>query len=102
MPSLARRAEGRGLDLLDGWPLPVPLDWRERVNGIETASDLAALRRSVRRGAPFGTAAWQEETAKRLGLESTLKPLGRPRKGNSATHTDASLFDTSSHHSDPP
>ena len=49
--SLARRAEGRGLDLLDGWPLPVPLDWRERVNGIETASDLAALRRSVRRGA---------------------------------------------------
>ncbi|HEY7310958.1 MAG TPA: hypothetical protein VH643_16460 [Gemmataceae bacterium] len=63
---------------------------------------MAALRWSLRRGAPFGTAAWQEETAKRLGLESSLKPLGRPRKGKPATHTDASLFVTSSHHSGPP
>jgi hypothetical protein len=66
--------------------------------GIETAGELVALRR----GAPFGSAGWREETAKRLGLESTLKPLGRPRKRKPATDASAALFTTSSHQSSPP
>jgi putative transposase len=41
---------------------------------------LAALRRSVARGCPFGNESWMERTAKRLGLEATLRPQGRPRK----------------------
>jgi len=41
---------------------------------------LAALRRSVLRGNPFGEEWWQERTARRLGLESTLRARGRPRK----------------------
>ena len=100
--SLSRRVQGRGHDLLDSWPLPLPLDWLEQVNSVETLGELAALRRSVRRGAPLGTAAWQQKTAKRLGLESTLKPLVRPRKSKPATPTSASLFDTSSHFIDHP
>jgi len=32
--SLARRAEGRGLDLLDAWPVPLPGGWLEDVNGV--------------------------------------------------------------------
>lgn len=99
--SLARRVEARGLDLLDDWPVPLPLGWPEQVNAVETAGELAALRRSVQRGAPFGTAAWQQETARRLGLESTLQPLGRPRKGKPAPLASPSLFDTYSHFSDP-
>ncbi len=98
--SLARRAQGRGLDLLGDWPMPVPPGWLEQVNGAETVGELAALRRSVRRGAPFGSEAWRQETAQRLGLASTLKPLGRPRKGKPATPGNASLFDASSHPSD--
>ena len=47
---------------------------------LETEAELAALRRSVVRGTPFGGEAWQERTAKRLGLESTLRARGRPRK----------------------
>jgi len=31
--------------------------------------------------ARFGAPAWQERTAKLLGLESTLRPRGRPVKG---------------------
>jgi len=100
--SLARRVQGRGLDLLDGWPLPLPLGWLEHVNGVETAGELEALRRSVRRGSPFGAVTWQEETAQRLGLESTLKALSRPRKSKPATQSNTSLFDTSSHIIDPP
>jgi hypothetical protein len=31
-------------------------------------------------GAPFGEAAWHEQTARALGLESALRPRGRPNK----------------------
>jgi putative transposase len=41
---------------------------------------LTALRRSVARGVPFGAGSWQRQTAKRLGLESSLRPVGRPSK----------------------
>ncbi len=61
-------------------PLPVSKGWTESVNGAETEAELAALRRSVARGAPFGEAAWQEQTAQALGLESALRRRGRPNK----------------------
>ena len=32
------------------------------------------------RGQPFGSETWQAEVAARLGLESLLRPRGRPRK----------------------
>src|SRR5579871_2926773 len=41
---------------------------------------LKALRASVRRGAPFGEGGWRQATARRLGLESTLRRRGRPSK----------------------
>ena len=46
----------------------------------ETEAELTALRRSVARGVPFGAESWQRQTAKRLGLESSLRPVGRPSK----------------------
>ena len=42
--------------------------------------DLHRLRHSVSRGRPYGQDAWTRETAIRLGLESCLRPQGRPRK----------------------
>jgi len=47
---------------------------------VQAAGELEAIRRSVKRGSPFGEASWVERTAKRLGLESTLRPQGRPKK----------------------
>ena len=43
-------------------------------------AELVALRRSVERGVPYGSAPWQKKTIAKLGLESTLRPRGRPRK----------------------
>jgi hypothetical protein len=40
--------------------LAVPEPWLKYVNGAETESELAALRRSVVRGAPYGDAMWQQ------------------------------------------
>jgi putative transposase len=44
-----------------------------------------SLQRSIRRGQPFGDPTWQQLTAVRLGLRSTLQPLGRPKKANNGS-----------------
>jgi putative transposase len=61
---------------------PVPLldGWVEHVNEPQTEAERERLRQSVRRGCPFGTEAWVQDTAVRLGLERTLRPRGRPPK----------------------
>ena len=61
-------------------PLPRPGDWEQWVNTPQTQAEVEALRRCVNRGAPWGSITWVERTAKRLGLESTLRPRGRPKK----------------------
>ncbi len=38
------------------------------------------MRRSVQRGSPYGDDSWSETAVRRLGLESTLRPQGRPKK----------------------
>jgi putative transposase len=62
------------------WPIPRPPDWLVRVNRALTKKELEAVRVSVVRGRPFGTETWQARTAKRLGLESTFRSRGRPKK----------------------
>ena len=62
------------------WPVQRPSGWLRRVNGEMTEAELSALRTSVSRGRPFGSAAWTRATAARLRLASTLAPRGRPRK----------------------
>ena len=65
---------------LHRWPLTRPVDWVALVNQAQTEAELGALRNSVKRGSPFGLQVWQQRSAKRLGLESTLRLRGRPRK----------------------
>ena len=67
-------------EILADWPIERPADWVERVNTPLSAGELKRLRSSVVRGSPFGTDAWAERTARRLGPEHTLRPEGRPRK----------------------
>ena len=65
--------------LLATWPLARKPSWVAHVNEPLTDAELVAVRRSVRRGSPFGSEAWSKRAALRLGLESTLRPQGRPR-----------------------
>ncbi len=79
--SLWRRGAGsQDRAILSDWPLPMPRDWLQQVNAVETEAELDALRRAVRRGCPFGGPRWGHNTAIRLGLESTFRPRGRPNK----------------------
>ena len=54
--------------------------WLERGNEPLSVGDLQRLRLSVERRQPYGEESWAKETARRLGLESTLLSRGRPRK----------------------
>jgi putative transposase len=63
------------------WPNPQPADWLARVNRALSRKDLEAIRVSVIRGRPYGGEDWQRRAATRLGLESSFRPRGRPRRG---------------------
>jgi REP-associated tyrosine transposase len=80
--SLYRWLRGAADDrkLLAPWPLPRRTGWAEFVNAPQTDGELKAARQSVQRGNPFGDESWSEQTVQRLGLESTLRPRGRPKK----------------------
>lgn len=78
--SLAWRPTGRRPEMLSDGPVTYPRNWLVSVNAPATAAESAALRRSIERGAPFGGDDWTKRTARRLGLESSLRPRGRPAK----------------------
>jgi len=77
-----RKAATRGAEqpMLSDWPVARPRQWRRQVNTPMHRGELEALRHSVKRGSPFGSASWTKTTARRLAIESTLNPIGRPRK----------------------
>ncbi|HET6250341.1 MAG TPA: transposase [Tepidisphaeraceae bacterium] len=66
--------------MLSDCPVAIPRNWVELVNRPESPEELEALRTAVRRSAPFGSPKWVLKTATKLGLESSLRPRGRPRK----------------------
>src|SRR5262249_13855234 len=80
--SLGRRGEA-AVDwrpALSVGPLPWPANWIRHVNQPQHEAELEAIRRCVQRGQPYGTDAWVKRAAHRLGLATTLRPRGRPRK----------------------
>ena len=78
--SLWRRRTFCEHGLLDAWPVVQPADWEQYVNEPQSEAELEALREAIRRGAPLGDHAWQQQTAKLLQIESSLRPRGRPQR----------------------
>jgi putative transposase len=68
----------RALPLCD-WPVPRPSLWLAHVNQPLTPAEIAAVRKSVARGCPYGRDEWVKQTAKALNLEYTLGARGRRR-----------------------
>lgn len=54
--------------------------WDERVNAAVADKEMQTIRRCVNRGSPFGGKRWVDSVARRLGLETTLRRRGRPKK----------------------
>ena len=75
-----RQRDAKLREILTDWPVDRPNNWVTRVNAAETTAELEGLRLSVTRGRPFGGPVWTKRAIARLGLESSIRPRGRPRK----------------------
>jgi len=56
--------------------------WIDHVNLAQTEVELQAFRRNVQRCRPFGDEQWSDRVVHRLGLETTIRPQGRPINGS--------------------
>lgn len=83
----ARRSRPRPA-FLDEGPVERGRNWIADVNRPMTRDEEEALLKCIDRGTPFGTPRWQWTTAERLGLQSTLRPRGRPPKSKSPKTQD--------------
>jgi hypothetical protein len=50
------------------------------VNEPMSAGEREAVRTSIQRNRPFGSDAWKQRAAQRLGLSHTIRPEGRPKR----------------------
>ena len=82
--SLWRRERGAEVEqaMLSRWPVGPPRRWLEIVNAAQTSAEVEAVRAAASRGRPFGSERWVKSAARRLGLEGTLRPRGRPPKAD--------------------
>lgn len=80
--SLWRRLYGSSeqKQLLDPWPMPEEDNYLKSVNQPESEIILQSIRESIIRGKPFGSNQWVLNIADKLGLSSTLRSRGRPKK----------------------
>ncbi len=79
------RNTAKDRSLLAACPVPRQAGWVEHVNTPQTEAELAAIRRSVNHGRPFADVTWYAKAVRRLGLETTLRPRGRPKKQNNGS-----------------
>ena len=67
-------------EIMDPWPVEPAGDREPWLLQPLFDHELQQVRQCVNRQAPFGTVAWQQRLATTMGLESTLRQRGRPRK----------------------
>ena len=78
--SLAIRC-GREAEMpLDAGPKRLPTDWLELVQAAVETPEQETIEHCIKRGCPYGSQQWIQTTSTELGLESTLRSRGRPRK----------------------
>ena len=65
---------------LDDIPIDLPKEWETYVNAPWAEKDLERIRQCVNRQSPYGAGRWRLEMCRKLGLESTIRPRGRPRQ----------------------
>jgi putative transposase len=64
--------------LLADWPIVRPHRWIGLVNSPQTDAEEQAMQLSMKRNRPLGSQPWVQTVARRLDLQQTLRPRGRP------------------------
>lgn len=78
--SLAIRCGARKEIALDPGPKRLPEEWPRHVQTAVEPTEQEAIGRCLKRGCPYGSQQWVTKTVRLLGLQSTLRPRGRPKK----------------------
>jgi len=73
-----------GYDALASYPAARQRRWSAYVQGTPEEAELAAIRRSSETGLPYGEKAWVDRLCRKLKLDLTIRPPGRPRKDANA------------------
>ena len=77
--SLAIRCETEKAIVLDAGPKRLPADWLRLVqSAVDDQPQQETIEHCIKRGCPYGSQRWVNETVRILGLESTLRSRGRP------------------------
>jgi putative transposase len=59
--------------------------WSQRVHRAMESDPLQEIRRSAATGLPYGSPEWVNRLARRLDLDLTIRPRGRPRNATGST-----------------
>jgi len=78
-----RSGDATSRQILSNWPTDPGPDWLSHVNEPRTDAELDAVRTCIAHGRPLGASPWQQTIARRLNLQSTLLPRGRPKNTRS-------------------
>ncbi len=87
--SFAAHASGEANELLSvcqlfeelsSYPAVRQRRWDAYVHQTSDRDELAAIRRSVERSLPFGSDRWVKSLSKKMNLDLTIRPRGRPKK----------------------
>lgn len=68
--------------LLNPWPVEAPKQYLNWLNTPQEHEEEDTIRQAIQRGRPFGEHEWVRKMSHQLGLESTLRPRGRPRRSS--------------------
>ena len=76
------RGNAKEKSILSAWPVRRTPNWLDYVNEPQTELELAAIRRSVKRGCPLGVQGCTSKIIERLGLKITIRLHGTPKNGS--------------------
>ena len=91
--SFARHGEGRSDPVLDAvvpyealatYPAVRQRRWSAYVHQTTEDAELATIRRSNATGLPYGSSTWVDQLCRKMKLDLTIRPRGRPRKDENA------------------
>ena len=76
----ARHQRGHELrKMLSDWPVDRPGNWLATVNAPQSPAQEKSVLQSIERSRPYGHDGWVLATARKLKMEQTLNPRGRPK-----------------------
>ena len=81
--SVWRREKGtlKEKKLLSSWLVSKPENYLVWLNSTQAQEEEKAIQRSIMRGNPFGESKWVQQMIIKHKLETTIRPIGRPKKG---------------------